>query len=353
VSSPPEPAVDQQTAAPEVAAVTVVAAGAGGLLVIDGIRRLYLAATITALHLLRAAVNRTLRSDGDPQVRFDTRWRLDRQTLTLASRLAVQARDATLDVVGDAQRSGTAAADRDLNIPNAARPSEIPDPLDTDLRASQVAVDHQRIVTVVDDMYRQTIAQAFADETGRTNRRRVAQRALDGYAARGISVFRDRAGREWDIAAYAEMAVRTVAAQAQVDAYVHRARAAGVTRLQVSVSPTCCSVCAPYDGQIVNIDSPLPPYHPNCRHSVSLVRVDRPITPPVFDPDREAAQQRLRHLERRVRAARRLEAVALDPEALRRARAQVRAGHAAIRDHITRTGLTRQRHRERTTQARG
>lgn len=347
---------------------TTVAATAAGVAVgvaaaavaVEQIRLLYLTATHLTLHALRRAVTTAL---ADPDDRDRARWWLHRTITTAAQHTAQQAAPRIRAVIRDAQHAGAATADADLG-PTTSTP---PEPADTDLRATRATPDPQLVAPAVDAAYRQTIDRAFTDEPDRPNRRRVAQRALDDFAARGVRVFRDRAGREWDIASYVEMAVRTTAARAQTDAYTARLLERGVGLVRVSHVPDCCPRCAPYDGKTLAIgpDSDGRAFatlaearaagfgHPNCRHRLFAYTspIPRQRTPP-NDPISYQQRQRLRYLERRVRAARRREAVALDPAAARAAAAEVRAAHAAIRDHIARTGLTRQRHRERITKAR-
>jgi hypothetical protein len=317
---------------------------------VDRIRLLYVAAETRALQALRKAVARVLRAPAnDGTARFDSKWRLDREAIGVARQVAIEAVPVISQTIEAARHAGDQAAAHDLGLRTDVLPPQV--------SAPTVQVDHQRIVSVVDEAYRQVIDKAVAAEAGRVNRQRVAQRALDDFAERGISVFTDKAGRQWSISAYVEMAVRTLAAQAQRDAYMARARVAGVTKFRVSHSPTCCPQCAPYDGQILTAEQLAEAtglFHPNCRHVVTVVRaLGRVLPAPKPDMDRYHAEQRLRYLERRVRAARRREAVALDPVALRKARAELRAAWAAIRQHIDEYDLVRQRQREQIIRARG
>jgi hypothetical protein len=91
----------------------------------------------------------------------------------------------------------------------------------------------------------------------------------------------------------------------------------------------------------------------NCRHTVTACLARNKILPaPPPDMDRYKDEQRLRYLERRVREARRKEAVALDAAALRKARVELRAAWAAIREHVNDTGIARKRAREQILRAR-
>ena len=66
-------------------------------------------------------------------------------------------------------------------------------------------------------------------------------------------------------------------------------------------------------------------FHPGCRHATALYQDGiTPLPTHTADPAGDAARQQLRYLERHVRAAKRREAVAIDPAAAKRARADVR-----------------------------
>ena len=89
-------------------------------------------------------------------------------------------------------------------------------------------------------------------------------------------------------------------------------------------------------------------FHCNCRHSVSAYQPG--ITEPMHgteDPQGYADTTKLRYLERRTRAAKRVEAVAMSEEARKIAAARVAAYQAKIRAHVASTTAKRQPVRER------
>ena len=92
--------------------------------------------------------------------------------------------------------------------------------------------------------------------------------------------------------------------------------------------------------------------HPNCRHSYSLWTPRTRSFGETADPEGDKARQKLRYLERCVRAARREELAALTPEGERKARQKVAAYQSKIREHVATTSAKRQPHRERLTAAR-
>ncbi|MGW8935990.1 phage minor capsid protein [Gordonia terrae] len=91
----------------------------------------------------------------------------------------------------------------------------------------------------------------------------------------------------------------------------------------------------------------------NCRHSLSRYQPGRTRSfGETADPEGDKARQKLRYLERQVRAAKREKAAALDDAGRRKATARVRAYEAKIREHVATTSAKRQRHRERVSAAR-
>lgn len=88
--------------------------------------------------------------------------------------------------------------------------------------------------------------------------------------------------------------------------------------------------------------------HCNCRHSVSAYQegITRPMGD-VADPEGYADTQKLRYLERQTRAAKRVQAAAMDDVASQAAGVRVRAYQAKIRDLVSTTTAKRQPVRER------
>ena len=243
----------------------------------------------------------------------------------------------------------------------------------------RVTGTHPRILRSTQDAYRQVIAEVSSRHMlGVEDRRATAQEALNRFAQRGITGFVDRAGRGWDLASYVEMATRTASTHASVDAHSERLRAAGHDLILVSDAPQECKLCRPWEGRVLSLTGATigvirQPhatdeastvsvkvhgslamaraaglYHPGCRHSHSLYLpgMSSRRLGGVADPEGDKARQRLRALERRVRAARRLEAAAMDDTARRAARAKVRAAQSAIRAHVDSSSAKRQPARE-------
>lgn len=249
---------------------------------------------------------------------------------------------------------------------------------------------HLRVLRWSLDAYREVVAKAAAAGPGllgiRT-RLQVAQKAWSQLLAQGITGFVDKAGRNWQLASYVEMATRTVIAHAVVQAHSDQLDQLGVDLRIVSNAPQECKLCRPWEGKVLtahrgdrkiltrvksavsdemmvvriagSVDEAIAAglLHPNCRHTINafipgVTKV--PLLGSTADPAGDKARQQLRALERKVRAAKTQAAAALDPAAAAAARAKVRALQAEIRQHIATapTTLFRQSQREQIGTAR-
>lgn len=251
--------------------------------------------------------------------------------------------------------------------------------------ASALAGTHARVVRWALDGYRDVVTAATAGVLlGTDTRLAAAQRAWDRLLERGVTGFVDQAGRRWELASYVEMAVRTASAQAAVTGHLDRLGAAGIDLVVASDGPQECARCRPWEGKVLSRTvggarttaqrNPITSdpvlvrvagsvaeaiaagfLHPNCRHGVSayLPGVTR-VPTSTADPEGDAARQKQRALERRVRKEKLREAAALDPAAARVHRERVRALQAQIREHIATapTVLHRRPERERIGTAR-
>jgi len=321
--------------------------------------------------------------------------RLRRQAARIADRLDARARPAGDAAVSAAAAYGDRRAAADLRrlLGGAADQYTTPldrGPIDQIARSlnDRMTPVHRSVTRAVDDVYAQVMARSAVPTFAAPERRvDVAQRALDRFARRGITGFVDRAGRNWDLTTYAEMASRSVTARAATAAGTARMQAAGIDFVQVSAHQAACDLCGPWEGTILAASGSHPPgrvqvrsltsdewitidvagglddataagfQHPNCRHSVSayLPGASRVATPPDPDPRRAekyADTQHHRYLERQVRAAKRREAVAMTDAARKEARRAVRAAQGRIREHVKRTGAPRQPNREQIHRAR-
>jgi hypothetical protein len=265
-------------------------------------------------------------------------------------------------------------------------------------RLARAAVHEQgptwgRILREPLDIYRSVVARVSGSVLlGALTRRQAAGRALDQFAARGVTSFTDVAGRRWNMASYGEMAARSVTARAAITGHVEQLQALGQTLVIVSDAPLECPLCRPWEGEVLAINGAAGPHtlrlphaddpgtlfrrpetvavhvagslpearaagllHPNCRHSLSVylpgVTV-RPTSPPHPHGATYEDTQRQRYYERQVRAWKRRAAASMTDADRRRANARVRAYQARIRALVDARGLQRQPAREQIGAAR-
>ena len=90
------------------------------------------------------------------------------------------------------------------------------------------------------------------------------------FQKKGLQL-RDRSWRKRDPHTYAEMLIRTETARAYNAGMINRALELWTSKFRIEESWNCCSICAQYNGKVVDINKggyDLPPYHPSCRWSV-------------------------------------------------------------------------------------
>lgn len=134
---------------------------------------------------------------------------------------------------------------------------------------------------------------AAVDLQARLARDRAVRRLIQD----GGTGFIDRAGRRWQLDTYARMAARTVTREAVVYGSMARMAAHGISLARVSSHAGSCDICKPMEGRLISLDgsissfegeavfttSRIPPFHPNCAHSLAP-----------FVPDVEALVRQMR-----------------------------------------------------------
>lgn len=285
--------------------------------------------------------------------------------------------------IDNAASKGAVTGLADLIRQSAPGPDGIVgNPLDID-KMTKLAADLARVTTQVDaqilrsvdDIYRRVIADVTrSDLLGTMTRRDAAERALTRFARAGVTGFIDKAGKRWELTSYVEMASRAAVMNASIEGHTQQLRDSGHDLIIVSDVPQECEKCRRFEGCVLSLGGAvvgaITPdgkkvagslaharaeglFHPGCRHSIAVYvpGVTRSFGE-TADPEGDKARQRLRLLERRVRAARREELAALTPEGKKQAAAKVRALQAQIREHVKTTSAKRQPHRERLNTAR-
>lgn len=299
----------------------------------------------------------------------------------LVGTLRGRTRGAVAKASDEAAKRGTEAANEDLGD----RAKNLP-PGRTRATGKEVDRTVKHLTSAQDQMVKQTVNQyskiigqvAQLVDQGKETRLKAAQLALNKFASAGITGFVDVRGRNWELASYTEMAVRTETAKIMVDAHIDRLQEAGINLVIVSNAPYECPLCKPWEGKIlttngsdgkhtvtvkgttVEVAGSLSEarkaglFHPNCRHNVSAYQPG--YTRPAPKPDTKGVthkdMEKQRYLERQARMWDRRRSVAMDDKAKTLAEAKFAAYRKAIRDHVTATGLPRKSHRELNDKAR-
>ena len=274
-----------------------------------------------------------------------------------------------------AAEAGQGMAERDLAGRLANHPETLGVPVSSVRALEVIASDLHRVLADLPalalrsalDSYQQIIASPAAlNATGVLTRRKATQDALNGFAARGIDGFTDKAGRTWHIDTYAEMATRTGAAHSLRTAYEGELIARGEDLVLVTGNTYTCRLCAPWQDKVLSLTGLYPAgvhrlpsavgdgyvtvhvagtleearaaglHHPNCTHSEGLylpgATVIEPGTMGVRDAETYDASQKQRALEREIRKQKRLLVAAITGEAESKARAAIRGYQAQIRE---------------------
>jgi len=238
---------------------------------------------------------------------------------------------------------------------------------------------HGRILRWTQDAYRDVIGRtaALGVLAGLDTRRQASERAWNELLDKGITGFTDKAGRNWSLAGYVEMATRTAVTNASVDAHSDELGSLGIDYVMVSDAHEECARCRPWEGKILTrtgggsfenaAESALGDgsvvrfqvagsvadakagglFHPQCRHRIVAYMPGLTQTPTnTEDPEGDKARQKLRALERKTRREKIKENAALTPEGKKAAKARVTESQKSIREHVKSTGTKRRPDRE-------
>ena len=260
------------------------------------------------------------------------------------------------DAIVEAYLTGQKSASTDMGIPkNFMQGIFIPTSMQRLILESNNMVAQTSIKILRDtlDAYRDIQAEVAAQVlSGVETRKQAAQRMLNKLADRGITSFVDKAGRNWEMASYAEMATRTVTAHAALQGHLDRQAEIGNDLVVVSAFGATCPICAPWGGEVLSISGKDGTYtsfetaraaglfHPNCKHTVTAYfpfiddegsdhKHER-----TYEPEQYALQQRQRANERQIRRWKRREIVALSPQAKLQASNYVKHYQGAQRELI-------------------
>lgn len=178
----------------------------------------------------------------------------------------------------------------------------------------------------------------------------VQAQSFSEFTAHGVTGFVDKAGRNWNLASYVEMATRSAASRIFNDAHLATMRALGVELFTVDHDLNPCELCFPWQGRVLSAtpderaDATIEEaaaaglFHNNCRHV--LIKWVQGVHPPAgsvakrwtqADKDRYDASQRKRRLQRQIQQQKLQASIAIDATTHKAALARVRANQAALR----------------------
>lgn len=214
--------------------------------------------------------------------------------------------------------------------------------------------------------------------SGAETRQQAVNRAIRRIADEGLTGFIDRAGRSWTPEAYVNMVTRTTVHNVAIQSTRARMQDYNTQVFQVSSHAGARPLCYPYQGKFYSWDNtageielgngqrvsyeplnstsygqPAGLFMINCGH-FPIPIIPRVTIPhgadniqPKEENDREYKEsQEQRELERRIREAKRVVAMAGDT-ATKEDKAAVKDAQAEMRDFIERTGRARRYDRER------
>jgi hypothetical protein len=111
---------------------------------------------------------------------------------------------------------------------------------------------------------------------------KVAETYREQLAEQGITGFRDKANREWNMRSYADMVSRTTTMEAHLEGTKNRIVETGHDLVKVSTHAGACEKCQPWEGKILSLTGKTEGYptlqeakeaglfHPNCGHAYGL-----------------------------------------------------------------------------------
>lgn len=113
---------------------------------------------------------------------------------------------------------------------------------------------------------RQAVAELPQQAAGDLLRQRLERQGITGFV--------DRAGRQWTLANYAQMALRTTTAEAQTAGVRNAMLSKGLDLVYFPPHEHKSDICSQYEGRTASLTGrtpgypvlPMPPWHPNCTH---------------------------------------------------------------------------------------
>ena len=135
----------------------------------------------------------------------------------------------------------------------------------------------------VNDIYRElALENVRGTVVGYDTWKQTAMRYREQLAERGVTGFKDRSGRMWNMRTYTEMVARTTTMEAHLQGTANRLVEQGHDLVKISTHIGACPLCEPWQGKVLSITGKTSGYptleeakaaglfHPNCRHAYGL-----------------------------------------------------------------------------------
>jgi hypothetical protein len=253
------------------------------------ISMLYEDAELALISLLRDALAEGIDSPHWAALKLHALGDLREAVETVSNALQTDANGAVAKALATAYGRGRQAAVAELGALDIGRELNarrvLPGAPAVDRLAASYAADtrplYQRITRAVMDVFRGVTTRAAGTQllTG-ISRRDASQRALDQFARRGVTGFVDSRGHAWELAAYAEMAVRSVTARAAIDGHIDAMAEVGQGLVIVSDAPLECELCAPWEGEVLALTGPFGPRTVRTEHAIQPSGLRGLLAPP-------------------------------------------------------------------------
>lgn len=135
-----------------------------------------------------------------------------------------------------------------------------------------------------EDVYRNLALEAVrGDVAGYSTWKQTAKRYREQLAEKGITGFKDAAGREWNMKTYTEMVARTTTREAMINGTANRLLEHGQDLAEITggTAKNTCQVCRDWVGRTVSLTGKTPGYptlddargagvfHGNCTHNIA------------------------------------------------------------------------------------
>ncbi|RJX18514.1 MAG: hypothetical protein C4570_06445 [Ammonifex sp.] len=135
----------------------------------------------------------------------------------------------------------------------------------------------------VQDIYREYALETTRQSViGHKTWQQVSRDFRERLAGSGITGFRDRAGRDWNMKTYADTVARTTTMEAHLQGTANRLLEHGHDLVKISTHVGACPKCVNWQGKVLSLTGKTAGYptlddakagglfHPNCKHAYGL-----------------------------------------------------------------------------------